>query len=112
MSDAYSKKKNPDAVRMAPVKPVDLFALEGAAVGDLRSAIEAMAGIAGMHLTPGHLDALSTIQPAAAAKIVSDLIAAAQAQKALPENSTVETVTTSSTNDTKTNGLEPVDEDA
>ncbi len=105
--------KDENAIRMAPVKPVDVFALEGAQAGDFREAIEAMAGITGMHLTPGQLDTIAALPPQSAAQIIRDLLQAAKAnaydRTHQPKNSTAgDEPTPDPTDDATEDGDEPV----
>lgn len=101
MADA----KNPEAVPLAPLKPVDLFALAASAT-DLPSAVAAMAALVGMQLTPANKTALAEMEHDDVARLLQSLLGAAKADEKVadgePEGAETEPMKTAPPTRTKT----------
>ena len=87
---------DPEARALVPLKPTDYFALLGADAGDLPQAIEALAAVTGVSLTPTQKSALAALPPHVASQFVTDLLtraatgtrAAAEGASADPDKTT------------------------
>lgn len=75
------KADDPDAVRMAPLKPTDLFALLPQAAHDLPNALEAIAAMTGVALTPAMKSAIAEMDRDDAARVLQELLGAAKARE-------------------------------
>lgn len=65
---------DPDAVRLAPLKPTDLFALVPTASTSLPTALEALAEMVGVNLSPALKSALAEMDRDDAARLVQELL--------------------------------------
>jgi len=72
-------ENDPKAIRLAPLKPTDLFALLPSSAQTLPAAIEALATIAGVTLPPAIKTAIAEMDRDDAARLVQSLIGAAKA---------------------------------
>jgi phage gp29-like protein len=72
------KPDDPDAIRLAPIKPSDLFALLPSAAHNLADALEAVAAMVGVQLTPAMKSSLSELDRDDAARLLQALLGAAK----------------------------------
>jgi hypothetical protein len=70
---------DPDAVRLAPLKPTDLFALLPATSTSLTTAVEALASMVGVNLSPALKSSLASMDRDGAARLVQELLGRAKA---------------------------------
>ncbi len=72
-----TKRDDPEAVRLAPLKPVDLFALESATSTDPQDALAALAGRLGINVTPGMRSAMAALDQDDLARAIRNLMSGA-----------------------------------
>lgn len=81
---------DPDSAPLAPLKPTDLFAL-AASAQDLPSAVEAMAALVGVSITPGMKSTIAEMDRDDVARLLQQLLGASkQAEKNVAEEGAAE----------------------
>jgi phage gp29-like protein len=72
------RRDDPDAVRLAPLKPTDLFALIPSSAQGITSAVQALASMTGVNLSPQIQSAIAEMDRDDAARLVQELLGKAK----------------------------------
>jgi hypothetical protein len=67
-------RDDPEARALVPLKPADYFALLGADTTSVPEALEALAALTGVSLTPSQKSAIAALPPHVSAQFVTDMV--------------------------------------